>query len=738
VQVKFKIKRFPFYQQMDKADCGPTCIRMIARHHGKVFSAEFLRDKCAITRQGVTFGSISEAAESIGMNTLGVQVNFELLRNNVPLPCIAHWRQRHFLVVYAIKGETVYVADPSCGLIKYTRAEFLQGWLNGRESTDGRGLLLLLEPTPDFYADGIGNVPRSGGIGFLLPYFRPYRPLFMQVVLGLLVASVLQLIFPFLTQAMVDRGIDYQNINFVNLLLLGQLMLFLSQATVNVFRGWLLLHIGSRVNITIVSDFLIKLMRLPIAYFDSKNIGDLLQRVGDNKRIEAFLSASTPAMLPSAVNLIVFGLVLAYYDLWIFGLFIGGTALYVLWVRLFMTQRAILDKKRFNQARGSQSSMIQLMEAIQEIKLNNSERRRRWDWEAIQAELFRIAVKGLSLNQWQTSGASLINEMKNILITYVAARAVINGDMTLGMMLAVQYIVGQLNVPINNFIGFVQSLQDARISLDRLAEVHGHDNEEDPKNKLTVLPASRTLVFDHMSFRYGGQRSPLVLQDLNVEIPEGKVTAIVGASGSGKTTLLKLLLRLYEPTTGTIRIGNVNLENINARVWRSHCGAVMQNGYIFADTIARNITESDSNGLVDRERLLHAVHVANLESCIEARPFGYETRLSAAGVALSGGQSQRLLLARAVYNDPDFLFLDEATSFLDSSNERTIMQNLAAFYQGRTVVVIAHRLSTVRNADQIIVLDHGRVVERGRHEELVRSRGAYFTLVKNQLELGIQ
>jgi ATP-binding cassette subfamily B protein len=731
--------RFPFYQQMDQMDCGPTCLRMIARHHGRVFSAEYLREKCAITREGVSLGGIADAAEAIGMNSLAVQVDFETLRDEVPLPCIVHWRQRHFVVAYAVKDDIIHVADPGFGLIRYSRTEFLQGWLGGRRDQDSKGLLLLLEATPEFYAGDIGDTTNRSGISFLLPYFRPYRPLFLQLALGLLVGSVLQLIFPFLTQAMVDHGIDYQNLSFVYLLLLGQLTLFFSQATVDIVRGWLLLHIGSRVNIAIISSFLSKLMRLPIAFFDSKTTGDLLQRVQDHSRIETLLSASTLTVLFSGVNLAVFGMVLAYYDLRIFTLFMAGTCLYVLWVRLFMKRRAVLDYKRFDQAAGNQSSMIQLIHGMQEIKLNNSERRRRWEWEAIQVRLFRIAVKGLALAQWQVSGATFINELKNILITFVAAQAVIDGELTLGMMLAVQYIIGQLNAPINNFLGFAQSVQDARISLERLAEIHARDDEEGRHDdKLIMLPPSRTLtIADNLSFRYGGSNAPLVLEDINLEIPEGRTTAIVGASGSGKTTLLKLLLRFYKPATGAIRLGSVNLDNISARAWRARCGAVMQNGYIFADTIARNISESQSEGLIDRERLLAAVRVANLEEFIDSLPLGYNTRLGSAGVALSGGQSQRILIARAVYKDPDFLFFDEATSALDASNERIIMERLAAFCRGRTVVVIAHRLSTVRNADQIMVLDRGRVVERGRHEELTRSRGAYFTLVKDQLELGM-
>jgi ATP-binding cassette, subfamily B, bacterial len=732
------MSKFPAIQQMDLMDCGPTCLRMIAQHYGRVFDADFMREKCAITREGVSLAGISDAAEAIGMTALAVDVTFETLRDEVPLPAIAHWRQRHFVVVYRVKRDRVYVADPGFGLITYSREEFLQGWHSQRQQ-DGNGLLLLLEPTEDFFAAPDQPKVTRQGLRMLLPYFRTHRALFAQLFLCLLVGSVVQLILPFFTQAMVDHGIRFQNLGFVYLLLLAQLALFGSQITVEMVRGWLLLHIGSRVNIKIISTFLFKLMHLPIGFFDTKTTGDLLQRVQDHRRIEALLTGTTLPVLFGAVNLVVFGAVLAFYSPLIFVLFTVGTVLYAFWVKLFMRRRAVLEYRRFDEASGNQSSIVQLIQGMQEIKLNNSERRRRWEWEGIQARLFHIAVKGMTLTQWQTTGGGFINEFKNILITFVAAKAVISGELTIGMMLAVQYIIGQLNAPISNFLTFAQTLQDARISLDRLAEIHARQGEdEDRGHALTVLPADRTIrISGDLAFEYGGVSSRPILQDLNLTIPEGKVTAIVGPSGSGKTTLLKLLLQFYRPNKGVIMVGGVQLQDISPRTWRERCGVVMQNGYIFADSVARNITESDADRLVDRTRLLRAVKVANLENFIEELPLGYNTRVGSAGITLSGGQSQRLLIARAVYKDPDFLFFDEATSALDAGNERIIIENLAEFCRGRTVLVIAHRLSTVRAADQIIVLDHGRLAEQGTHNELTRRRGAYFHLVRNQLELGV-
>ncbi|XLS29901.1 peptidase domain-containing ABC transporter [Flavobacteriaceae bacterium M23B6Z8] len=732
-----KLRKFPFYKQLDQMDCGPTCLRMVAKHYGRSIPIDVLRRKANITREGVSLGGIAEAAEDVGLHTLAVSIDFKTLEEEVPLPCIAHWRQRHFVVVYEIKKNTVYVADPAHGLVKYSKEDFIKGWIGKNADPDSsEGYLLLLEPTPEFYNTDLDE-KKDYGFKFLFWYFRPFKKYIIQLILGLVVGSLLQLIFPFLTQAVVDYGINYQNLNFVYLILIAQLTLFISQTTVELIRGWILLHMTSRININLISDFLIKLMRLPIAFFDSKNTGDIIQRIYDHNRIQNFLSSTTLNTLFSAFNFVIFGAVLAYYNLTIFTLFFVGSVIYVGWTLLFLKKRAELDYKRFDQSSDNQSSLYQLISGMQEIKLNGSERRRRWEWEAIQVRLFKISIKGLALSQTQNTGGQFLNELKNILITFVAAKAVIDGELTLGMMLSIQYIIGQLNLPINNFISFIQTGQDAKISLERLAEIHVKDDEEDRNEDfIKELPEDKTINIKDLSFRYGGASSPWVLENLDFSIPEGKVTAIVGASGSGKTTLIKLLLKFYDPTEGNILIGQTKLVNISTGTWRKSCGSVMQDGFLFGDTIARNITESDSEGITDKERLQHAVNVANIDSFIEELPSGFNTKIGGSGTNISGGQKQRVLIARSVYKNPKYIFFDEATSALDANNEKVIMENLQEFYKGKTVVVVAHRLSTVKNADQIIVLDQGKIIERGTHAELTKLRGAYFTLVKNQLELG--
>lgn len=726
--------KFPFYKQLDAMDCGPTCLRMIAKHYGRNYSVQTLRERSHITRQGVSLLGTSDAAESIGFRTMGVRIGLDQLAKETPLPCIAHWKQNHFVVIYKITRSHVHVADPAHGHIKYTREEFMQQWASTKSEGEPQGICLLLEPTPDFYNQE-GETRDKKTFRFLFSYVRPYGKFITQLILGMLLGALLQLIFPFLTQAIVDIGISNQDLGFITLILIAQLVLFISQASVEFIRSWILLHISTRVNINLISDFLIKLMKLPIGFFDSKMIGDLMQRIGDHTRIENFLTVSSLNILFSMVTLVVFGIVLAIYSLKILLIFLIGSGLYIAWVLLFMKKRREVDYKRFAQMADNQSNLIQLITGMQEIKLNNCEKQKRWDWEKIQARLFKVNIKGLALNQYQQAGAVFFNQTKNILIIFIAAEAVVRGDMTLGMLVAVQYIIGQLNSPIDQMITFFRSAQDAKISLERLGEIHQKDEEENPEEpKVSTLPARRSLAVRGVTFRYAGSHSDPVLKDISFEIPENKVTAIVGASGSGKTTLVKLLLGFYPPENGEVKVGELNIRNINSSFWRRQCGAVMQDGFIFSDTIARNIAVSDE--YIDREKLLHAVHVANIQDFIESLPLAYNTKIGQEGTGLSQGQKQRILIARAVYKNPEFLFFDEATNALDANNERVIMEKLDEFFKGKTAVVVAHRLSTVTSADQIIVLDKGALIEKGTHEELVKLKGTYYKLVKNQLELG--
>ncbi len=725
---------FPHYHQPDAMDCGPTCLRMIARYYGKNYSIQSLRKLSFISREGVSMLGISEAAEAIGFRSMGVRISYEQLIKEAPLPCIVHWKQGHFVVVYKVKRGKIYVADPALGLLSYSEDEFKQAWLATVSKGEEKGLCLLLDPTPAFYHHEDEKTNRVG-FGFLLQYLRPHNRLVVQLMLGFLIGSLLQLIFPFLTQSIVDIGISNQDLSFIYLILIAEMMLFISRMSVDFIRSWILLHISTRINISIISDFLIKLMKLPIGYFDSKMTGDLMQRIGDHSRIEYFLTSQTLGVLFSAFNLVIFGVVLAIYNWTIFFVFILGSALYLAWVLLFLRKRRTLDFKRFGQLAENQSKLIQLIHGMQEIKLNNFERQKRWEWERIQARLFRVNVRSLSLDQYQQAGSVFLNETKNILITVLAASAVVRGNMTLGMMLSVQYILGQMNSPLDQMIQFIHSAQDAKISLERLGEIHKLKDEEDTtEQKLRLLPSDAEIVIHDLTFQYEGPHSTKVLNGINLTVQSNKTTAIVGTSGSGKTTLVKLILGFYDPIEGEIRVGGSLLKNYNQHWWRNQCGAVMQDGFIFSDTIASNIAMEEDR--IDTERLLYAVKVANIREFVESLPLGYNTKIGQEGHGLSQGQKQRILIARAVYKNPSFLFFDEATNSLDANNEKAIMENLNDFFSGRTVVVVAHRLSTVKNADQIVVLEKGEIVERGTHQELTALKGAYYNLVKNQLELG--
>ncbi len=756
------------FKQYDAMDCGPTCLRMVAKHFGKDYSLEYLRDNSFLTREGVSLLGISEAAEKIGFRTLAVKVPLQKLVDEAPLPCVLHWNQNHFVVLYKASRSKFYIADPGSGKVVLTEQEFLKSWIG----TNTEGVALLLETTPAFYnsKSEIQNSKSKKGFGFLIQYLRPYKKFIAQLFLSMIIGSGLTLIFPFLTQALVDNGINHKNVPFVILILVAQITLFFSSMFVELIRSWIMLHINSRINILIISDFLMKLMRLPISYFDSKLVGDLQQRIGDHDRIQSFLTGSVLTTLFSLVNLVIFTFVLATYSTTILGIFFLFSILGIAWIVIFLRQRKKLDYVRFQRMSDNQNVLYEMITSMQEIKLNNCETKKRWAWENVQAKIFNLNVKSLSLGQTQQVGSVFFNQLKNIIISYVSAREVMSGNMTMGMMMSVSYIIGQLNSPIENILGFVQSAQDAKISLDRLSEIHNKEDEDsliiiddglrindaveinddglpitdevviiDGGLRIThktqsKIQNSKSIIFNNVSYQYQGPNSPYALKNINLQIPKGKVTAIVGASGSGKTTLIKLLLQFYKPTQGALLVDNKDLQNIIPKLWRSKVGTVMQEGYIFSDTIANNIAVSDDK--VDSVKLQHSVHVANIQKFVEELPLGYNTKIGLSGSGISTGQKQRLLIARAVYKNPDYLFFDEATSALDANNEKTIIENLETFFENKTVIVVAHRLSTVKNADQIAVLDQGELKEIGTHAELVNKKGMYYELIKNQLELG--
>lgn len=726
------LKRFPHYKQVDEMDCGATSLRIIFKHYGKLVSIHKIRKLCQTTKNGVNLLGISEAAEKLGFRTYGVRLSIEQLQE-AELPCILHWNQNHFVVLYKIHSGKYYISDPASGLITFEEKEFSKNWFSTKELH--AGLSLLLSPGPNFYKIDEEEPELKLEWSKIFTYFLKYKKLFIQLILGMLLGTLLSLIAPFLTQSVVDIGINTKNISFINLILIAQLMLFVGSTAVSFIRSWIMLHITTRVNISILTDLLIKIMKLPMNFFDLKTHGDIMQRMSDQQRIESFLTGSTLNTLFSIVNMVIFGTLLVIYNKTIFLVFFVATALYTLWILSFMKYRRQLDQKRFKIASENQTYMVEMIQSIKDIKINNAQKQKRWGWEALQARLFKFKVESLVLSQYQSIGSMAINQAKGILITYISAKAVIDGEITLGGMMAIQYIVGMVSNPVESLLGFMQSYQDAKISLERLNEIYETEEEENTnKDYLKQLPDNKTIEIKNLTFRYFGAGNDPIFTKLNLTFPEGKTTAIVGTSGSGKTTIIKLLLRYYNPEEGEILIGGTKIDQIDFGLWRDSCGSVLQENYVYADTIEGNIAVNDE--FANKELLNNAIKVANMEDFIADEPFGLATKIGTAGKGISQGQRQRLMIARAVYKNPTYIFLDEATNSLDANNEKQIVEKLDQFFNKRTVIVVAHRLSTVKNADNIIVLEKGEVVEQGTHKELTALKGNYYELVKNQLELG--
>lgn len=739
------MKKFPLYHQLDSVDCGPSCLRMIAKYYGRNFELHRLRELCYANKNGVPLLGINDAGEHIGFRCTAVKSTFERFASKAIFPCIIHWRGDHFVVVYKVKvkkdksGEWtghIYIADPAFDRVKYTVKEFLDGWISDKENNQEKGTFLILVPTLAFFHPDAHTEKNSKvKLLFFFSYIKPYKHLFFQVFLGMFLGMCFSLIFPFLSQSVVDLGIMNNNLHFIYLVLIAQLILSFSELAINFIQSWILLHVVSRINIALVSDFLAKMLKLPINFFESKNTGDIMQRVNDHSRIQDFFTTSTIGTFFSFLNFFVFSLILGYYNLYMLLIFIIGHVLYVVWTLLFLKIRRELDYKHFERASRNQSSLIEIITGAEEVKLSGCEQKMRNKWEGIQAELFHLGIKGLSINQIQSVGAFFLSNVTNIILSIFSAYLVIHGSITLGMMMSLSYIIGQLKAPVASFIGFVHSYQDAKISLERLGEVHFQEDEEQT-NELRIQEldqANKDIYLRNVTFGYLGEKMPPVLKNISITIPYNKITAIVGESGSGKTTLIKLLLGYYAPHEGDILVGKTNLKNISTKYWRSICSAVMQDGFIFSMTVAENIAISDN--APDRDRLYKSATLANIHDFIEQMPSAYNTKIGQEGSGISQGQRQRMLIARAIYKDPDFLFFDEATNALDANNERKVIENLYSFLRGRTSVIVAHRLSTVKYADQIIVLSAGEVAETGTHQELLDRKGVYYNLVKNQLEL---
>lgn len=727
----------PLTLQHDAMQCGIACLSMVFGHYGRNYSIEYLEQFAQADSEGMSLLGLAQTAEKLGLHAVSGRSNIMALKN-APLPAILHWNQNHYVVLDKISrnGKKFRILDPGAGAISYTEDEFKKGWISTNSNGEEKGVVMFLTPAPQFFQNksNTDNYTEKRSFSFLFNYLKQYKLLFSQIFIGLIVGCLIQLALPFLMQAVVDRGIETQDISLIWLILIGQMVLIVSATAIDFIRRRLLLHISMGINISLISDFFIKLLRLPMRFFDVKQTGDILQRIEDHERVENFLTGKTLNAAFSLLSFVVFGCVLFYYSVKIFMIFLLGSALYGLWSMLFLNRRKVLDYITFAKQADANNKTYQFITSVPEIKLQNCGLRRRYEWEDSQAEVFEAKAKSLKLQQLQEAGGVFVNQTKNIVITIIAATSVIAGDMTLGMMMAVQYIMGLLNSPVEQLMDFFYSVQDVKISLERINEIHEKTDENYSKTITQIPENGNGIEFKNLDFKYNIHHLTNTLENINITFPLGKQTAIVGASGSGKTTLIKLMLGFYHPTQGEITVNGANLGYLNLDFWRKRCGVVMQEGVIFSETIARNIAVGD--GEIDRARLVQAAETACIFDFIMSLPLKFNTQIGADGIGLSQGQKQRILIARAVYKNPDFIFLDEATNALDAENERKIVENLSKFYKNKTVIVAAHRLSTVKNADQIIVLDNGKITETGTHETLSAKKGLYYNLVKNQLELG--
>lgn len=724
------LKRFPTEYQMDAMDCGPASLKMVAKYFGRYYSLQYLRDKCGITKEGVSLLGISTAAESIGLHTVAIKCTIADLMIKVPFPVIVHWNENHFVVVYHADKKHVWVSDPIKGHVKYTMQEFMASWYLKNQD---KGVLLALEPTSDFKLSKQDKDQVKDSFLSMLRYFIPYKRQFLLIFFVMMVVTLLQAILPFISKAVIDIGISTSDVNFINMVLVGNITILLCIMVFNVVRDWILMHITARVNIALISDYLVKLMKLPVTFFENKLLGDILQRAQDHERIRAFIMNNSLSLIFSVFTFFIFSIILLIYNEAIFFIFIVGSILYVLWVLLFLKIRKKLDWQYFELISRNQSYWVETVSAIQDIKIYNYERSRRWKWEELQARLYHVNKRVLTVTNIQNLGAQFIESIKNMAITFFCATAVIKGDITFGVLISTQFILGMLNGPLLQFIGFIVSAQYAKISFLRMNEIRQLEDEDEllSVGTTSILPEDKSLILNNVMFQYA-QHLPMVLKNINLIIPENKVTAIVGSSGCGKSTLLKLLVRLYKPSYGTVNMGGMNVTALNLRTWRELCGVVMQDGKIFNDTIKNNIVLDDEH--VDEAKLIKCSQTAQIKNEIDQLPKGFDTMIGEQGRGLSGGQRQRLLIARALYRNPRYLFLDEATNSLDTLNEKKIVQALGSAFENRTVIIIAHRLSTIRNAHQIVVMDKGQIVEIGNHKALMEQKGRYYDLVISQNE----